>query len=257
MSYLKSLSKMNVSVRYTHQIRRLNKAKQQSLYLLDYTMSKDKNLNSILEFKICGSTKNIYTVTLKDRQLKCDCPDNFAGCRYFNIICKHSCFVLCKVLKGSESIFEPLKNHNNMIINDHNMKNILNEFSKLNDRIQNQTISKKDLIDKYKKIQELEENSNSNEPYKSKFKYTGDLSEKHESDVCGICFNELKLDILMAMCPDCHNIVHINCMKKWMNMGKDTCVYCRSSIWKNYKKEEMKEKGIKPVEEKYKSLDQF
>jgi len=254
---------MNVSVRYTHQIKRLHKAKHEHLYLLDYSMSKDKNLNSILEFKICGSTKNIYTVTLKDRQLKCDCPDNFAGCRYFNVICKHSCFVLCKVLKGSESIFEPLKNRNNMIINDHYMKNILNEFSKLNDRIQNQnqTISKKGLIDKYKKIQELEENSNSksktNEPYKSIFKYTGDLSEKHESDVCGICFNELKLDTLMAMCPDCHNIVHINCMKKWMNMGKDTCVYCRSSIWKNYKKEEMKEKGIKPVEEKYKSLDQF
>ena len=255
---------MNVSVRYTHQIRRLNKAKHEHLYLLDYSMSKDKNLNSILEFKICGSTKNIYTVTLKDRQLKCDCPDNFAGCRYFNVICKHSCFVLCKVLKGSESIFESLRNRNNMIINDHYMKHILNEFSKLNDRIQiqnqnqNQTISKKDLIEKYKKIQkqELESNSKtkSNEPYKSIFKYTGDLSEKHESDVCGICFNELKLDTLMAMCPDCHNIVHINCMCKWMNMGKDTCVYCRSSIWKNYKKEEMKEKGIKPVEEKYKSL---
>ena len=215
-------------------------------------------MNSILEFKICGSTKNIYTVILKDRQLKCDCPDNFAGCRYFNIICKHSCFVLCKVLKGSESIFEPLKNRNNMIINDHYMKQILNEFSKLNDRIQNQTISKKSLIDKYKKIQEQEEDSNSksktNEPYKSIFKYTGDLSEKQETEMCGICFNELKLDTLMAVCPTCRNILHLNCMRKWMNMGKDTCVYCRSSIWKNYKKEEMKEKGIKPVEEKYKSL---
>jgi hypothetical protein len=37
-------------------------------------------------------------------------------------------------------------------------------------------------------------------------------------------------------------------------MGKDTCVYCRSDIWKNYKKEELKEKGIKPVNEKYKTL---
>lgn len=249
---------MNVPVRYTHQIRRLNKAKRESLYLLDYSISKDERLNSILEFKICGSTKNIYTVTLKDRQLKCDCPDNFAGCRYFNIICKHSCFVLCKVLKGCESIFNPLKTRDNMLINDIYMKNILNEFSKLNERIQNQTqnyvISKKDLIDKYKKIQKQESEPKKNEPYKSIFKYDGDLSEKHESELCGICFNELKLDTLMAMCPDCHNIIHINCMKKWMNMGKDTCVYCRSAIWKNYKKEELKEKGIKPVEEKYKSL---
>jgi len=247
---------MNVSVRYTHQLKRLNKAKTESLYLLDYSMSKDKNLNSILEFKICGSTKNIYTVTLKDRQLKCDCPDNFAGCRYFNIICKHSCFILCKVLKGSESIFEPLRNRNNMIINDHYMKNILKEFSKLNDRIQNQTISKKDLIDKYKKIQkqELESNSKSNEPYKSIFKYTGDLSEKTDTEMCGICFNILKADTEMCVCPICRNITHINCMKKWMNMGKDTCVYCRSSVWKNYKKEEKKENGIVDPSEKYKSL---
>ena len=251
---------MNVSARYNHQIRRLNRAKYESLYLLDYSMSKDKNLNTILEFKICGSTKNIYTVTLKDRQLKCDCPDNFAGCRYFNVICKHSCFVLCKVLKGSESIFEPLKNLNNMIINDHYMKQILNEFSKLNERIQNQTqtILNKDLIETYKKIQEqeLEQelDKQSNEPYKSIFKYTGDFSKKQESDICGICFNGLKLDTLMAICPTCRNILHINCMKKWMNMGKYTCVYCRSSIWKNYKKEEMIEKGVKPIEEKYKSL---
>jgi len=72
--------------------------------------------------------------------------------------------------------------------------------------------------------------------------------------MCGICFNELNLDEIMAICPTCHNIIHLNCMRKWMNMGKDTCVYCRSSIWKNYKKEELKEKGIKPVEEKYKSI---
>jgi hypothetical protein len=247
---------MNVPVRYNNQIKRLNKAKREPLYLLDYSMSKDKKLNSILEFKICGSTKNIYTITLKDRQLKCDCPDNFAGCRYFNIICKHSCFVLCKVLKGNESIFEPLRNRNNIIINDHYIKHILNEFSKLNYRIQNQTqtISKKDLIDKYNKLKKEHLNYNPDEPYKSIFKYTGDLSDKHESEMCGICFNELKLDKLMAVCPTCRNIIHLNCMKKWMNMGKDTCVYCRSSIWKNYKKEEMKEKGIKPIEEKYKSL---
>ena len=251
---------MNVSVRYNQQCRRLYRAKHEPLYLLDYSMSKDNKLNSILEFKICGSTKNIYTITLKDRRLTCDCPDNFSGCRYNNVICKHSCFVLCKVLKCNESIFNPLKSNNNMIMNDFYFSNILKEFSKLKDRIQTQTqnesISKKELIDKYKQIQKEDSNSNSNsnEPYKSIFKYTGDLSEKHNEDTCGICFNILKLNKLMAICPTCRNIVHIECMRKWMNMGKDTCVYCRSSIWKNYKKEELKEKGIKPIDEKYKSL---
>lgn len=254
---------MNTPIRYTHQIRRLYKAKHEHLFLLDYSMSKDNKLNSILEFKICGSTKNVYTITLKDRKLTCDCPDNFSGCRYYNVICKHSCFVLCKVLKCNESIFDPLKIGNNIFMNDLYFRNILKEFSKLKDRIQtqaqtqNDSISKKELIDKYKKIQKEEKNnsnSNSNEPYKSIFKYTGDLSETHNEDTCGICFNELKLDKPMVICPTCHNIVHIECMRKWMNMGKDTCVYCRSSIWKNYKKEELKEKGIKPIDERYKSL---
>lgn len=251
---------MNVSERYNHQYRRLYKAKHEPLYLLDYSMTKDNKLNSILEFKICGSTKNIYTVLLKDRKLMCDCPDNISGCRYYNVICKHSCFVLCKVLKCNESIFNPLKSNNNMIMNDFYFSNILKEFSKLKDRIQTQTqtqtdsISKKELIDKYNKIQKEDSNYNPDEPYKSIFKYKGDLSEKDNSDTCGICFNELKLNKLMAICPTCRNITHIDCIRKWINMGKDTCVYCRSDIWKNYKKEELKEKGIKPINEKYKSL---
>ena len=251
---------MNVSTRYNHQHHRLYKAKNEPLYLLDYSMTKDNKLNSILEFKICGSTKNIYTVILKDRQLKCDCPDNISGCRYYNVICKHSCFVLCKVLKCNESIFNPLKSNDNMIMTDFYFKDILKEFSKLKDRIQTQnqtqqnSISKKELIDKYNKLQKEDSTYNPDESYKSIFKYTGDLSEKDDSDTCGICFNELKLDKLMAICPTCRNITHINCMRKWMNMGKDTCVYCRSDIWKNYKKEELKEKGIKPVNEKYKTL---
>jgi hypothetical protein len=42
-------------------------------------------------------------------------------------------------------------------------------------------------------------------------------------------------------------------MKMWLNMGKTTCVYCRSSIWNEYKKEEKKEKYN--TSSKYKSLD--
>ena len=125
------------------------------------------------------------------------------------------------------------------------------EFLKLNDRIsnENQSIVNKTLVDKYKKLQ----NQDPKAPYKNKFKYTGDLSEKGDHEVCVICFNELKLDQLMVMCPECRNIIHIDCMKKWLNMGKTTCVYCRSSIWNQYNKEEKKEKYNK--NNKYKSLE--
>ena len=241
---------MSVSVRYIHQERRLHKSKHEPLFLLDYKLTSDNTK----EFKICGSTKNIYTVTLTNQCIKCDCPDNHGGCYYFNIICKHSCFVLCKILKGDESIFEPLKKRNDILLTQDYVNKLNVEFSKLNDRIsnENQSIVNKTLVDKYKKLQN-QDPKDSKAPYKNKFKYTGDLSEKGEHEVCVICFNELKLDQLMVMCPECRNIIHIDCMKKWLNMGKTTCVYCRSSIWNEYKKEEKKEKYN--TNSKYKSLD--
>ena len=246
---------MSVSVRYIKQLERLNRAKKEKLYLLDYNITND----SKLEFKICGSTQNIYTVTLHNNKIRCNCPDGSVGCYYYKIICKHSCFILCKVLKGNENIFNPLKKRDDIIMSDDYMNSLFKEFSKIKDRLQNTSIAKKELMDKYKnhKKKDLNTNvnSNSNKPYKSIFKYDGDLSEKTEHDTCGICFDKLRLDKLMALCPTCRNIVHINCMHKWMNMGKDTCVYCRSNIWKNYKNEERKERGLPELNKKYESLN--
>jgi hypothetical protein len=133
------------------------------------------------------------------------------------------------------------------------MNGLIKEFLKLKDRIQNTSISKKELIEKYNKLKKDEPTMAQIEhTYKNIFKYQGDLSERDEHCICGICFNELHLDKLMVICPTCSNILHINCMKKWMNMGKETCVYCRSPIWQNYKKEESREK--KYPSKKYKSL---
>ena len=57
-----------------------------------------------LVFKICGSTKNIYTVELKNHTITCDCPDYVSGCAKYQVICKHCCFVLFKVLRLLDDI---------------------------------------------------------------------------------------------------------------------------------------------------------
>ena len=99
----------------------------------------------------------------------------YSGCYYFNIICKHSCFVLCKILKGDESIFEPLKKRYNIQFTQDYMNKLNIEFLKLNDRIsnENQSIVNKTLVDKYKKLQTQDPKA----PYKNKFKYTASYSK--------------------------------------------------------------------------------
>ena len=51
--------------------------------------------------KVAGSTRNIYDVKINetDKTIKCNCPDGAGYCRGNNTICKHSYFVLLKMLR--------------------------------------------------------------------------------------------------------------------------------------------------------------
>ena len=55
----------------------------------------------------------------------------------------------------------------------------------------------------------------------------------NNDDDCPICFDSLTTNILLQ-CPVCSNLVHTDCMKKWISTGTKTCVYCRSESWKSY-----------------------
>ena len=51
--------------------------------------------------------------------------------------------------------------------------------------------------------------------------------------MCPICFLDIE-DEELVKCPECKNVIHLECMEKWLEMGNKTCVYCRSNVWKNY-----------------------
>ena len=67
-------------------------------------------------------------------------------------------------------------------------------------------------------------------------------------DTCPICCDILQSraserqgDLLTSeseiiSCPECHNYVHKQCIKIWLEQSK-TCVYCRSGHFKNYIKD--------------------
>jgi hypothetical protein len=285
--------------RHKQQINRYNRAMTQPLYLLDkYYENKDENNDGTIDvseyntvqkqtkqtkqhieesnynynhlvFKICGSTKNVYTIELKNSSIICDCPDYISGCVKHQVICKHCCFVLFKVLHLLDDIFEPIKYDKQIVLMEHQINYLKQRFSTIIMSIQlnnlrNDTLIDETMLNKYQHLKKNNEIANKNENivnepkcHKNKFVYTGDLtSAKEKNNDCPICFCEFDLATKIAICPVCKNILHVDCAKKWINMGKTSCVYCRSNIWKDYKKEELNEgKVVRISPTKYTNLE--
>jgi hypothetical protein len=55
--------------------------------------------------------------------------------------------------------------------------------------------------------------------------------------VCGICCDNVAKDISTTVaCPKCHNVIHRACIRIWIIDSKHTtCVFCRDPVWKLYK----------------------
>ena len=52
-------------------------------------------------------------------------------------------------------------------------------------------------------------------------------------DDCSICYDILKNDKKLVTCPTCKNWFHEHCVNRWLQ-NHETCVYCRSTIWKQF-----------------------
>jgi hypothetical protein len=207
----------------SQQYKRYHKIFEDELYLIDF--------NDKLEFNISGSTKNIYKVVIIDGKFDCNCPDNKSWAKKYHVVCKHTCFVLFKVIKLFDNNF--VSNIQNQTQFFTTLKLSDQELDKINIFIKNKNITSdiinQDLIDKFNK---LKTESNVNIFAKS---------TKHidMDDECPICYDILLMEndiSKLLSCPECKNYVHNKCMEKWLEYNK-TCVYCRSDIWKNNGKE--------------------
>lgn len=200
------------------QLVRIDKIYNEPIYLLSKNYSNNKYV-----FEICGSTKNIYNVKLYNlsKTIYCNCPDGKGYVKKNGLICKHSCFILLKVLKlsklsNTDDFFNSLLFTPEQIIEINSKYNSLefleNDFIKL------------DYINKFKN-----KNNTNNEII---------IKENYEN-ICPICYDEL-LDITNKkfnhQCVCCHKIFHLNCLNKWLNLGKSNCPYCRTTINNNNNK---------------------
>lgn len=187
------------------------------IYLLNYKSEE----NNII-FDVSGSTAKIYHVDInKDsRVITCTCPDHYINCKRQGCVCKHCCFVLCKVLKFStgSSFFGSLR------FNDNHMKDIDDNIKKID--LANDNYANKDYSEKYEAV-----SAKVNESFAQKREVVKD------HDVCCICYDDFTEEKDKNLeCILCNNLIHKMCMEKWLQTGRTNCPYCRSDVWKKYRK---------------------
>lgn len=206
-----------------HQKLRYERIFYENLYLLNVD-----NNNHKYHFKISGSTANVYNVSFYNYEqgkskFYCNCPDAKSHARINNSLCKHVCFVIFKVLKdcvdkNNTDIFE------NKYLSEQERINVISKINNINFLEQSDFINA-NFIEKYNQIK----NKNVKDLFNIK-----QNSEDFCLDDCPICYDKLEKKELCKQCPVCNNIIHDNCIKKWLMMGNKSCPYCRSEIWEKF-----------------------
>lgn len=223
------------------QEKRMKKITNEPFYLLDL----DHNDKGNYVFNVSGSTANIYTTTLYpgERGVFCSCPDARSHAKKQGCVCKHVCFIMIRVLKISLQSFESELLDNDLYMSNQLLQEVETKFQQLKEISQktsefvNQEFVNQEYAQKYQKIKE-QKNPTVEEKAK-KYDVKKQFNEDEEEPECMICFDiiEINQKNTVVECPLCHNLIHKQCMEKWLKSGKKNCIYCRSSIWSDYYKD--------------------
>ncbi|KAF8481285.1 hypothetical protein DFH94DRAFT_449321 [Russula ochroleuca] len=160
------------------------------------------------EFKVLGSTGNVYTVTI-GRKPSCDCPDATHGNH-----CKHILFIFLKVLQVPQSsglwyqkallaselqsIFANAPQAPNALAHD----NVRDAYARATGKAPSST------------------------PSDSRRRIPG------PEDSCPICYEDMQDISKLVFCDECGNALHTECFGQWRrragSAAEVTCVWCRA-----------------------------
>jgi Ring finger domain len=196
------------------------------LYLLDLQSRTD---NNSIEWKISGSTKNVYTVICKDGKMKCNCPDMLMNATKYNIVCKHVIFSLYKVCKCKDFTYFDTK-----IITDDIYALALNCAIQREQLFSDGSLVDSQLLESYSRLSLNTSSDKKSSPPSAPPKIEARPIE--DDAECPICYDFLKSDTSSSstsmpeldVCRVCKNSVHKACLTKWLSFNK-SCVYCRSA----------------------------
>jgi hypothetical protein len=172
-----------------------------------YDKQKEKRDEYIIKIFNCDLNKAPSDKN-KFNMFTCSCGDFKFNSKKYDTICKHICFLVCKVAK----ILKPYFFETKKLSND-DFKLLLKKLNNIN------TWNDLSISKNYKKL--------TSEHFKQFI--------KPFDDCCPVCFNnfdsEDKNNILS--CPCCLNYIHTECANIWLE-EKNTCTICKSKCWENY-----------------------
>jgi len=203
------------------QEKRYAKLNTERFYLLGYDTDNKQNL----QYHISGSTRNVYTVTVYPQTAKifCTCPDAKSWAARYNCICKHSLFILYRVLKVFDAVNHPF--FDRMWFTAMELECIQLSTEYLQAHLDGGVVND-ELTRRFKQLNDETETE------------TPTTTIRFDAnDLCGVCFLELEhgSEAEYIACPKCKKAAHQDCIQKWIDSGQRLCVYCRQDVWAKLK----------------------
>jgi hypothetical protein len=145
----------------------------------------------------------------------CSCPEHKFQSTKKQTVCKHICFLVCRVGQIYTPEFFATKQFSR------------EEFNKFVEKVENN----ESLMNDVSICRSAETIIIKNSQFQQRHR------EICEDDMCAICFDTMHdcATEKILSCPDCCNNIHLECVKVWLERNS-TCVYCRSDVWRQYKK---------------------
>ena len=166
------------------------------------TYNKSKDKREVYEIKV-------YNQHQQGGTFWCSCADHKFNSAKKNTVCKHICFVVCKIMRILQTYF-------------FETKTLSSEHLNL-------------LLEKFQENAELWKDTNVVR-LTNTLKYdTFKTFTKVIDDTCSICFDQMtEVDKpLLVSCPSCKNCFHEECMYIWLE-NYDRCTICFNNVWKNF-----------------------
>ena len=200
------------------------------MYLQNFepnTNNKNPDLKGII--KILGNynkskgKRESYEVKVFDSATKgtfwCSCADHKFNSAKKNIVCKHICFIVCKVLKILQTYYFDTKK-----LTAEHLSQLLGKFD-----INSEIWKDKKITRKSSKV--------TIQDFKN--------FPAHIQDTCTFCYDEMTdADKPVSVsCPLCSHCFHEECMCVWLE-SQSKCSYCSNNFWQYYKRIQAGEKEI-------------
>ena len=220
----KTINELYNQVTNIHQLDVLEKimydTEDNKIYLSNYVPNTDlKKRDLIGTIKVYGTfnhkkqEREAYDIKIFDSLKEtfwCSCMYHKFQSGKHNTVCKHICFVVCKILKYLNSNF-----FENRKLNEEQRIKLINKLTS-----NNMVEIDKSLIKEFKKV--------TLDLFKQ---FTKQLDPE---DCCPICFDSFDIKTKVA-CPACHNYIHSECVEVILET-RNTCLWCMDDVWSKYKK---------------------